>query len=130
MNSIINKILNNCPVCGEELLITRLDCRHCQTKIEGQFINSKFSSLPNEQLEFIEVFLKCRGNIKDVEKELGISYPTVRNRLDGVLSALGYRVEKSEPMKEDLLRQDILSALEKGEITSEEAAEQLRKCKK
>ncbi|MCE5287582.1 MAG: DUF2089 domain-containing protein [Pelosinus sp.] len=127
---INNKVLNHCPVCGKELIITKLNCRHCQTKIEGEFAPSKFCRLPNEQLEFIEVFLKSRGNIKDVEKELGISYPTVRNRLDSVLQALGYCVEKSECPKDDLQHQTILDSLERGEITSEEAAQQLRKCKK
>jgi hypothetical protein len=126
---INNKVLNHCPVCGEELIITKLNCRHCQTKIEGEFVPSKFCRLPKEQLEFIEIFLKSRGNIKDVEKELGISYPTVRNRLDSVLQALGCSVEKSEFAKDDLPRQEILSSLERGEITAEEAAQELRKYK-
>jgi hypothetical protein len=112
------------------MTITKLECNHCNTKIEGEFTFSKFSRLPADQLEFIEVFLKCRGNIKDVEKELGISYPTVRNRLDGVLQSLGYRVDKGDPPQDISRRQEILSSLEKGEITSSEAAQQLRKAKK
>lgn len=130
MITISNKLLNRCPSCGKELTITRLGCNHCQIKIEGEFLPCKFCRLPGDQLEFIEVFLQCRGNIKDVEKELGISYPTVRNRLDGVLQALGYRVEKGESQQDDSRRQEILAALEKGEITSAEAAQQLRKTKK
>ena len=85
-----------CPVCSHELSVSRLNCTFCPTKIEGDFTTCKFCRLPNEQREFVEVFIKCRGNIKDVEKELGISYPTVRNRLDAVIEALGYRVEKDE----------------------------------
>jgi hypothetical protein len=127
---INNKLLHRCPVCGQEMTITKLACNHCQTKIEGEFSPCKFCRLPNDQIEFIEVFLKCRGNIKDVEKELGISYPTVRNRLDSVLQTLGYRVDKGENQLDDFRRQDILTALEKGEITAEEAAQQLRKAKK
>jgi hypothetical protein len=116
-----------CPVCGERLLVTRLSCDHCQTRLEGEFDFCKFCRLPAEQREFIEVFIKCRGNIKDVEKELGISYPTVRNRLDGVIEALGYQVETNSPALEKDYRQEVLQALENGEITAAEAARQLRK---
>jgi hypothetical protein len=129
VRTISNKVLTHCPVCGEELTIIKLACNHCQTKIEGDFAQSAFCHLPGEQLDFVEVFLKCRGNIKDVEKELGISYPTVRNRLDSVLQALGYRGERSEPRPDETSRQSILAALEKGDISSEEAAQQLRKLK-
>jgi len=98
--------------------------------VEGEFVACKFCRLPKDQLEFVEVFLKCRGNIKDVEKELSISYPTVRNRLEGVLQSLGYRDEKVTPPQEETRRYEILSALESGEITSEEATQQLRKLKR
>ena len=122
------KAPGRCPVCGHELTVTRLSCGHCQTKLEGEFATCKFCQLPTEQMEFIEVFIKCRGNIKDVERELGISYPTVRNRLDGVIQSLGYRVENPEPPAEDKERgQDILGALERGELTAQEAARQLRR---
>jgi hypothetical protein len=116
-----------CPVCGGQLLVTRLSCHHCQSRLEGEFDFCKFSRLPAEQREFVEVFIKCRGNIKDVEKELGISYPTVRNRLDGVIEALGYRVEKIEDTGEKDYRQEVLQALENGEITAAEATRRLRK---
>lgn len=109
--------------------VTRLTCTHCPTKLEGEFTTCKFCRLPSEQREFIEVFIKCRGNIKDVEKELGISYPTVRNRLDGAIEALGYKVEKEdrEADSEKQQRQEILEALERNEITPAEAAKQLKK---
>lgn len=119
-----------CPVCGSGLSISKLSCARCSTKLEGEFTTCKFCRLPDEQREFIEVFIKCRGNIKDVEKELGISYPTVRNRLDGVIEALGYRVERTELQEEKVQRQEIINALEKGEITPEEAARQLRRSSK
>lgn len=129
------KALSQCPICHDELNITRMGCSTCKTNIEGQFTGCKFCKLPEEQLEFIEVFIKCRGNIKDVEKELGISYPTVRNRLEGVIQALGYSIDKTgdqigeEKGSQDIneKRQFILTALEKGEITSQEAVQQLRK---
>lgn len=118
---------SQCPVCGHELVISRLSCNHCQTTLEGTFTPCKFCKLPPEQMEFIEVFIKCRGNIKDVEKELGISYPTVRNRLDGIIQALGYRIDRNDAGGEEKdKRQQILAAVERGEITSREAAKQLR----
>ncbi|RYD05779.1 hypothetical protein N752_07755 [Desulforamulus aquiferis] len=112
------------------MIVTNLACNHCRTKIEGEFLPSKFCRLPQEQLEFIEVFLKCRGSIKDVEKELGISYPTVRNRLDNVLQSLGYGADRTENLPESTNRQKILDALEKGEITLEEATQQIRRAKR
>ncbi len=116
-----------CPVCGHGLSVSKLSCGHCATKIEGDFELCKFCQLPEEQREFVEVFIKCRGNIKDVEKELGISYPTVRNRLDTVIEALGYRVEKTvDPQENKNRRQEILNALERGELTPQEAAKELR----
>jgi hypothetical protein len=121
------KAPGRCPVCGEEMVISKLTCHHCQTTIEGEFQACKFCRLPDEQLEFIEVFIKRRGNIRDVEKELGISYPTVRNRLDSVIQSLGYPVEKSDPAAGDVKRQEVLDALTKGEIDASEAARLLRK---
>jgi len=121
------KAPNCCPVCGHEMTISSLACSHCQTRIEGNFTSCKFCKLPAEQQEFIEVFLKCRGSIKDVEKELGISYPTVRNRLDGVIQALGYRVQKQDDEEGKNHKQEILSALEKGEISAREAAGLLKR---
>lgn len=116
-----------CPVCSGELAVSRLTCTRCSTTIEGEFVPCKFCRLPAEQMEFVEAFIKCRGNIKEVEKELGISYPTVRSRLDGVIEALGYSVRKEDGQEEASRRQNILEALERGEITAPEAARMLRK---
>ena len=121
------RVPGRCPVCNNTLAVTKLTCTYCPTKIEGDFTSCKFCQLPSEQLEFIEVFIKCRGSIKDVEKELGISYPTVRGRLDGVIQALGYKVDKVELTVDNERRQEILAALDRGEITSQEAASQLRR---
>lgn len=110
-------LLSKCPVCGKGLEVTKLHCASCHTSIEGRFAPCKFCQLNGEQRQFIEVFLSSRGNIKEVERLLGISYPTVRSRLDNVLEALGYRVEREESQR----RKEIIEALDKGEITSEEA---------
>lgn len=127
---------SRCPVCDHEMRISKLTCTHCPTKLEGEFSPCKFCRLPAEQLIFVEAFIKCRGNIKEVEKELGISYPTVRGRLDSVIEALGYRVdgerekEKGTSQEESLRRQEILEALDRGEISPQEATRQMRKISK
>ncbi|SDP08113.1 hypothetical protein SAMN04487897_13511 [Paenibacillus sp. yr247] len=110
-------LITNCPVCSNQLKITRLQCSHCHTKIENEFELSKFASLGQVQLHFIEIFLKCRGNIKEVEKELGISYPTVRGKLDDIIFSLGFTPNK----KSEIDRKKIVSMLEKGEIIADEA---------
>lgn len=121
---------SRCPVCSEEMIVTRLRCPHCDTAVEGSFSLHKFARLSKEQLEFVEIFLKVRGNIKEVERELGISYPTVRGRLDAVLEALGYRVDPAVAEETSQARQakrkEILDALNRGEISSEEALKRLR----
>jgi hypothetical protein len=119
-----------CPVCSEEMIITRLRCPHCETAIEGTFEMNKFARLSKEHLDFVDVFLKARGNIKEVERELGISYPTVRGRLEAVLEALGYRVDPAAAEEvnrgKQSRRKEILDALNRGELSSEEAIKQLK----
>lgn len=104
--------------------VERLLCNTCGTVIESDFSFSKFESLSDEQLKFAEIFLKNRGSIKDVEKEMGISYPTVRGKLDDVIRALGYSVA-DEPAGRDV--NDILDRLEKGEINADEALNNLKR---
>ncbi|MEH7336781.1 DUF2089 domain-containing protein [Neobacillus drentensis] len=115
-------LITNCPVCSKQLKITKLQCSHCQTTVENEFQLSKFAALGQDQLQFIETFLKCRGNIKEVEKELGISYPTVRGKLDDIINSLGYTTNK----KMEIDKKKIVSMLEKGEITAEEAIHLLK----
>ncbi|MGI6131711.1 MAG: DUF2089 domain-containing protein [Bacillota bacterium] len=122
------ELLGKCPVCGESLDVTRLACRGCGTAIEGRFDTCKFCQLTPEHRAFVDVFIKNRGNIKEVEKELGISYPTVRNRLDAVIAALGYRVEEPAEEKGEagVQRKAIVEALARGEISADDAVKQLR----
>lgn len=112
------RVISKCPICGSKLKVVKLKCTKCSTVIENEFDFSKFECLAEEHLNFMEVFLKCRGNIKDVEKELGISYPTVRAKLDEVVSALGYSTEIKKPT---VSSKEILDMLEKGEITADQA---------
>jgi hypothetical protein len=111
------KILTKCPVCEGNLKAVKLKCDTCGTVIENNFDFPKLLQLSKEQLEFVTVFLKSRGNIKDVEKELGISYPTVRAKLDQVVEILsGDSVSKGRTS-----RDEILNKIENGEISPEEA---------
>ncbi|MCC6798939.1 MAG: DUF2089 domain-containing protein [Anaerolineae bacterium] len=118
-----------CPVCGEAMIIQRLHCPNCDVSVEGRFALGRLALLSPDQLEFVEVFLRCEGKIRHVEKELGISYPTVRSRLNEVIEALGYEVPGTpepggEPGPE--ARRQVLDDLATGKITSEEAIELLR----
>ena len=78
-----------------------------------------FCALPAEQLKFLELFLRCRGNMRDVERTLGLSYPTVRARLDALLASLGYTVAEPAPSEDQ--RREIVEALNAGRLTAEEA---------
>ncbi len=116
----MNKNLNSCPVCYGELIITGYRCPSCATEINGYFEIDKFSKLSKEDLEFIEVFVMNRGSIKDIEKALGISYPTVRNKLDNVIKALGHKVNSESS------RLEILSMINDGQISAEDGAKLLK----
>ena len=128
----MRKILEACPTCGAPLQVTRLQCPICKTAIEGKYEPCTFCTLSPDSLTFVETFVKCRGNIKEMERELGISYPTVRSRLNAVIRELGYEVEVEPEISEDELlarRQEILDRLEKGEINPSEATKRLAELK-
>ena len=118
-------MISQCPICKGKLDVTRLQCSHCNTSIEGRFDSCKFCQLSNEQKYFLEIFVKSRGNIKEVEKELDISYPTVRSRLDSIIESLGYKPESEEENQQNR-RGAILEDLENGKISSEEAIKLLK----
>ena len=117
-----------CPVTGEALYVTRLDCPSSGVSIEGRFQPNEFALLSPEHLELMRLFVKVRGNLKEVERILGLSYPTVRSRFDTMLLALGYELDTS---KEDARneRAEILSLLERGELSAGEAAKKLQALK-
>ncbi len=103
-----------CPICAGELLVERLTCSQCGTSLEGSFSLERLSRLSEEQWQFVELFLRCEGKLTRVQEELGISYPTARNRLHDVMRALGYEVEE-EPAAET--RQQLLDDLAEGKTT-------------
>lgn len=121
----------HCPVCGETLQVTRLLCRQCGTSLEGHFALGRLSRLNAEQVHFVETFLRCEGTLKRVEKELDISYPTVRSRLKDVIRTLGFEVVsdyagEDEGALDEEERSAILDRLYSGELTSAEALALLR----
>lgn len=119
------RFLQECPVCGGSLMVKVLQCPSCHTRIEGDFEppKSRLLYLPKKDLEFIELFIRVRGNIKEMEKALGVSYPTVRGMLEGIIEKMGYPVSKSVDIKK---RAEIIDRLERGEINAAEAAEMLK----
>ena len=120
-------ISHECPVCSHELISTRLTCRECDTSIEGRFITGPFAQLSPEQIDFVEMFVQHEGKLTRLERELKLSYPTIRNRLHEVIRALGYEPGEEDfrgPSEEDRVR--ILEELEGGQIDYEDAMRQLR----
>jgi hypothetical protein len=113
----------NCPVCGEQMMITRLYCPECDSSLEGHFSFGGLGSLSEEQLAFVETFMRCEGKITRVQKALGISYPTVRSRLEEVIVAMGYELDEDDEEEEvdEELRRQVLDDLASGRISSQEA---------
>ena len=130
-------VISTCPVCAGELAVTRLHCRQCGTTLEGEFSVGRFGRLTKEQLILLESFLRSRGNLRDMERELGISYPTVRGRVEALVRALGFGPRDGSDEADDdavapanadiaAARQQILERLSKGDIGAEEAATAIR----
>lgn len=125
----MNPVIGQCPICGNNLHVTRLNCRNCDTTIDGHFTLGRLYQLSPEQLDFVEVFLRCEGKINRVEQEIGLSYPAVRARLTDVIRALGYEVgdtASAAPVVPEETRRDILNELQSGKLTAEEALQMLR----
>jgi hypothetical protein len=117
--------LTTCPVCGGQLKIQKYKCEKCSTEITGSFQIEEFAQLTDEQLIFLKIFIKNRGNLSELQKELGVSYPTAKARLEELVKALGYESEDDNRKK----TMEILEKIEKGEITPEEAKSILKKYK-
>lgn len=126
-------VIATCPVCDHELSVTRLHCRECGTTLEGEFSVGRFGRLSRDQLSLLESFLRSRGNLREMERELGLSYPTIRGRVDALVRALGLGGAEA-PASESTgavvidpdLRRQILERLARHEIGAEEAAVALR----
>lgn len=114
------KIVSRCPFCNDELVVGRLICSGCKTQIDTSLPIPTFFRLPQDLQDFALSFLRCRGNIREMEKLLGISYPTVSKKLDLVNEILGNQTSPRLSPKE------ILEMVERGEITAKEAAQMLK----
>lgn len=151
----MNPLLTKCPVCGGDLMVTRQHCPACETTIEGEFdpgaVRGRlqeafspeqlkpllpFSRLSAEQLQFVLTFVRCEGRFNRMEDEMGLSYPTLRNRLNEIIRAMGYEPSREEAARPEVVptpaapgpveRQSILDMLSRGEIDLEEAKRRLR----
>ena len=132
-------VISTCPVCSSELAVTRLHCSSCGTTLEGDFSVGRFGRLSRDQLALLESFLRSRGNLRDMERELGISYPTVRSRVEQLVRSLGFGPRGDDDPTDDATaaaaagdaattpsRQDVLERLARHEIGAEEAAAAIR----
>ena len=129
MKKVKRKVLEHCPTCGDGLEITQLHCSSCDTSISARYEPCRFCKLSPQSLHLVETFIKCRGNVKEMERELGLSYPTVRARLDGAIKEMGFAVQENAGDRRKEERRQILQRLEDGEIKAAEAADLLAKIK-
>ncbi len=132
---------SECPVCGDSLITTRKGCLRCGTELAGEFASCEFCNLSAADLDLLKVFLASRGNLREVEKHLQVSYPTARARLDALLGRLGLDGAPSEaegaPVVDDggpsehgaeapadpgSAEQQILARVARGELSAEDAA--------
>ncbi len=117
---MMKKSLTTCPVCGGKLRTVEYRCNSCGTVIRGNFDSCEFCGLDEENLNFLRLFLKSRGNLSVIAKALGVSHPTARQKLDQLLRALGYETGEKSDIK------DVLDLLDSGEISAEEAIKLLK----
>jgi hypothetical protein len=116
-------IPTSCPICHAPLTITRLHCEVCSTTIEGNFQSGGWANLKPEQLAFVETFVRCEGKLNRMEKEVGLSYPTLRNRLVEVIQAMGFEPGASESTDE--MRRKVLEEVAAGRLNAQEAMRRL-----
>jgi hypothetical protein len=111
----------DCPVCGDRLAVTRLGCGSCGTELAGVFTSCAFCALDESETEMLTVFLASRGNLRDLEKHLGVSYPTARLRFNQLLEKLGL-AEPAGAAPPTLTREQVLAEVASGALNPEEAA--------
>lgn len=124
----MRKILEMCPTCeSPDLVVTEMLCQQCATTVRSRYRPNRFSSLSAENLRFVEIFVKNKGNVKEMERELNVSYWTIRSRLDEIIEQLGF--DEPEPARVPLRdqRRAVLDQLEARAITVEQAAQRLSK---
>jgi len=126
----MNMLLDKCPVCNSDLIVTSLHCNNCRTNIQGVFelAHTPLSNLNADQLQFVLTFIRCEGKFNRMEEELELSYPTLRSRFNDILRVMGF---EAEPPEEEKMtseeRTEILEKLNEGVISIDEAQELLLK---
>lgn len=127
----MRRLLTTCPSCGGDLIVSELSCTSCDTVIRGRYAGCSFCELSDENLRFLELFVVCRGNVKEMERETGLGYWTIRNHLDEAVQALEAALDRHKPNGSsgsgdtDAQRRAILEAVERGELSIVEAEQQL-----
>lgn len=122
----MRKTLEHCPSCGGDLVVTRMSCPACGTVIQGQWATCKFCQLSPAHTRLLEAFVRARGNVKEMARDLDASYWTIRKQLDELIAALGYEPEPAPVEDPDERQLEILDALDRGDLTASEAARQLQ----
>src|SRR5277367_1744414 len=115
-------INNECPYCGSAMAVTQMSCGPCKTSISADFPMSRLASLPVEHQRFIEMFVLASGNLKEIAEQVGVSYPTIRSRLDKLIELL-----RAEIAKTQRVRGNVLDAVEPGKTNAEDAARLIKR---
>jgi hypothetical protein len=119
------RLFEQCPACGGAIIITEIQCANCHLKMQGEFKPGLFSTLSDDQLTFVRAFLRVRGNLSEMEKVLGVSYPTIRNKLEEINQALE-RAEQYPAVSSNDARNAILQQVASGKLDAAQALEQLK----
>src|SRR5258707_14892314 len=117
MSESAQSVGNECPYCKSPMAVTQMTCGACQVTIAAAFPMSRLAGLPVEHQRFIEMFVLAGGNLKEIAEQVGVSYPTIRSRLDKVIEAL-----RGEIAKTQRVRGNVLDAVEPSKMSAETAA--------
>jgi hypothetical protein len=124
----MNKIIDKCPICNNDLIVTSLHCNNCRTNFQGVFelTYTPLSTLTPEQLQFVLTFIRCEGKFNRMEEEMDLSYPTLRSRFNEILRVMGFESQSEDEKLTNESRKEILTRLNEGKISIDEAQELLR----
>ena len=113
---------NECPYCGTAMAVTQMTCEPCRVSVTAAFPMSRLANLPVEHQRFIEMFVLASGNLKEIAEQVGVSYPTIRSRLDKLIELL-----RAEIAKTQRVRGNVLDAVEPGKTNAEDAARLIKR---
>lgn len=108
---------NDCPYCGGAMAVTQMSCAHCKVAVAAAFPMSRLATLPVEHQRFIEMFVLSGGNLKEIAEQVGVSYPTIRSRLDKVIESLRSEIAKTRQVKGN-----VLDAVDQSKSSAQDAA--------